>query len=339
MPSETYIYKHASGVSIPAHVHYAEPPAPASSSPTDTDTDSKAKPTPRPIAIIFHAGGFTMGSTALIPPLEVSYLTNTLNFIVVLPEYRLCPQVSLFSGPVQDARSVYAWSRRTLPSLIASATGGSVLADGSKVVVMGHSAGGNLALLLGSNPSSADPSEPSLPPPAAILDLYGVKYLSDPFYRAPLPLFAHLPDVDDALLQKVYEGDQALTSAPMLLPDGRPNLADPRAAWLLMALKRGTSISGVVQDGAYERVDGAAALTAERTFPFPPTCFIHGTADEFVPGSLAERAKRELSAAGGTAEVIVLEGVGHAFDLRGLKEGTQAWEAVRRGMEFLGRWV
>lgn len=271
-----------------------------------------------------------MGSTQLIPAAEVSALVE-MGFVVILPEYQLCPQVSLHDGPVTDARDCYAWARTTLPGLLRQDA--LINVDPLRIVVMGHSAGANLALLLGSLPE----------PPVAILDLYGVKYLRDPHYHTPLPLFASLPEVPSETLAKVLNGPQALTSAPMMLPDGKPNLADPRAAWLLMALKRGTSISGVIEDGNYDRVDGAATFAGlagkAQAKRFPPTCFIHGTADDFVPLRVAEQAHRELQAAGVPTKLVVGEGLPHAFDLRGLKKEDKAWEIVEKGLEFLKSYV
>lgn len=254
------------------------------------------------------------------------------------------------------------WCRGTLPGLLAAEDedeGEGVRADPNRVLAVGHSAGANLALLLG--------SAEGVEPPQAILDFYGVKYLSDPHYAAPMPMFAGLPDVPDSMLERVYDGPQALTSEPMFTADGRPNLQDPRAAWLLMALKRGGSITGVVQqkdgegeEGGMEGVDGAvqgfapAASRKEggnggKKASFPPVCFVHGTEDVFVPFKLAERAERqarEYAGVGAQVKLVRCEGEGHAFDLRpgsldvspeaeaeGTVEGTR-WGWVREGVEW-----
>ena len=86
-----------------------------------------------------------MGSAAMIPRNQISRLTQW-GFVVVTPEYRLCPQVSLYDGPMQDAKDVYLWCQAQLPSLLREATG--VEADDKRVVAWGHSAGGNMALSL-----------------------------------------------------------------------------------------------------------------------------------------------------------------------------------------------
>jgi acetyl esterase/lipase len=66
-------------------------------------------------------------------------------FAVVTPEYRLCPQVSLYDGPIQDAKDVFAWCQDRLPGMLLEESG--VLVDKERIVSMGHSAGGMLALV------------------------------------------------------------------------------------------------------------------------------------------------------------------------------------------------
>ena len=94
--------------------------------------------------LIFHAGGWVLGSADIIPKTQIINLI-TKGFVVVTPEYRLCPQVAAYEGPVQDAKDLLAWCQEKLPSLLKEAAG--VRADGKKVVSMGHSGGAHLALI------------------------------------------------------------------------------------------------------------------------------------------------------------------------------------------------
>lgn len=112
---------------IPAHIHFS--PSPSQNA--------------RPIALIFHAGGFVLGSSAMVPKTQISYLVDR-GFVVVVPEYCLCPQVSVLEGPIQDAKGVLAWCQETLPSIMTSKD---IQVDPKKIVAMGHSAGGMLALV------------------------------------------------------------------------------------------------------------------------------------------------------------------------------------------------
>lgn len=78
----------------------------------------------------------------MIPKTQIAYLVEH-GFVVVTPEYRLCPQVSLEDGPIQDAKDVLKWCQEDLATLMKEKD---VHVDGKKVVAMGHSAGGLLAL-------------------------------------------------------------------------------------------------------------------------------------------------------------------------------------------------
>jgi acetyl esterase/lipase len=80
----------------------------------------------------------------MIPQTQIAFLVNK-GFVVVTPEYRLCPQVNLYEGPVQDAKDVYHWCREDLGTML-NKEGLKCNVDEEKIVVMGHSAGGMLAL-------------------------------------------------------------------------------------------------------------------------------------------------------------------------------------------------
>ena len=94
---------------------------------------------------MFHAGGFVMGSADMIAKNQIISLVR-MGFVVAIPEYRLCPQVSLYDGPIRDAQDVYIWCQEKLPSLLQEAMG--IEADGKRIAAWGHSAGANLALYL-----------------------------------------------------------------------------------------------------------------------------------------------------------------------------------------------
>jgi len=95
-------------------------------------------------ALYFHGGNFTVGSKELLSQNYVQRLLG-LGFVVVSANYRLCPTISVFDGPVTDALDAYSWTGSVLPALLHEDVG--VRVDGSKIVVLGHSAGGLLALL------------------------------------------------------------------------------------------------------------------------------------------------------------------------------------------------
>lgn len=77
----------------------------------------------------------------------INHLIEELGAVVVVPDYRLCPAVSAWEGPVTDAKACLAWVHDELPNVLAR-TGGQVVIDVNRIATIGFSAGGTLALLL-----------------------------------------------------------------------------------------------------------------------------------------------------------------------------------------------
>lgn len=76
-----------------------------------------------------------------MPKSQVSSLTK-LGFVVVVPNYRLCPQVSVWEGPISDSKDAIFWAAKELPDLLPP----DFRIDRGTAVTLGHSAGGGLAL-------------------------------------------------------------------------------------------------------------------------------------------------------------------------------------------------
>ncbi|OBT65058.1 hypothetical protein VE03_05242 [Pseudogymnoascus sp. 23342-1-I1] len=284
---------------------------------------------PYSIALAFHGGGFVVGSRDMLPQEQIQYLTDS-GFVVVSADDRLCPQVSLYEGPIQDAKDAYTWCKEYLPGLLKEEA--QIEVNSSRVVVLGHSAGACLALHTGTLTD----------PPRAILDFYGVKYTTDPFWFEPLPALAMIPDLDKAFLDKIHEEPVITTTALSLeraaaagaqpktkgLP--RPDLSIPRNAWLFVNLKNGTHFSSIVQDGNYERVDPVRLFSAK----FPPTFFIHGNADGMVLPKFSEMAHAELQRLGVETGILLPEGKSHGFDV-GVGPEDEEFASIRAGLDFL----
>lgn len=306
--STSFTYKtDASAGAIPAVVHYK----PADPSIT----------TPRPAVLILHAGGYVCGGTFMIPRAQIDALLD-LGFVVITPEYRLCPQVSVREGPITDVRECLAWTRSSLPSLLQADAG--VTIDPARVAVMGHSAGGNLALHLGGEAQ----------PPSAILSFYPPIYLEREFFHKPLLAFARMPDTEVAFQDKVFEGPVPFVSTPMITREGKPDLASSRSAWMIANLKAGTQMAKVVRDGDYAAMDGVRQIKKG----FPATAILQGTADVFAPAAFAEEAARELKELGIDTEYIAVEGKAHMYDMQ-VARGQAGWEEIQKGLNFLAKHV
>lgn len=88
-----------------------------------------------------------VGSSTIIPKAQVEYLTGK-NFVVVIPNYRLAPQVT-GKDAFEDCEAAYEWAVNSLPALLDAEHG--IQVDSDRVVAMGHSAGGTLAMHLASS--------------------------------------------------------------------------------------------------------------------------------------------------------------------------------------------
>jgi acetyl esterase/lipase len=112
---------------------------------------------------MLHGGGYMSLSRRAIRPHQTQHLLNN-NLLPVSLDYRLCPEIDVLSGPITDIRDALVWARTTLPSL-AKEKGVSV--DVEKVVVVGWSTGGHLAMT-----TAWTCLEKCVKPPSAILSFY-----------------------------------------------------------------------------------------------------------------------------------------------------------------------
>ena len=122
---------------------------------------------PAPVTVYYHGGGFVAGSVELFDALARS-LTNATRSIVVSVEYRLAP-AHPYPAAVDDAEAALRWVAEHAAQLEG---------DGSKLLVAGDSAGGNLAAAV-----ALRARDGGGPPLAAQLLFYPATDLSD----APYP--------------------------------------------------------------------------------------------------------------------------------------------------------
>ncbi|KAK7739360.1 hypothetical protein SLS63_001703 [Diaporthe eres] len=301
MERKEYIFKEVDGVSIDADVYFRR----------DQSTKS-------PIALHFHGGNFTVGSKAMLPPYHRDRLLD-LGFIVVSANYRLCPTITLYEGPVKDSLDAYEWVRLSLPGLLEKE---GVSADGSRIVVLGHSCGGTLALLTASLPNR----------PKAILDLFGMKYLQDPIFHTAAPT---KPAFDQQFIDQVHKDVPPPTSGPSPMGPNGPDFSNYRVAWMFNAIKAGNHLTTVVADGNFARVDPAPLFS---NASFPPTYFVHGTEDTLVDAKVSKQAYDELKSHDVESELVLVEGAGHGFDAK-LVPGDQTSAVIDKALDFLKRHV
>ena len=87
------------------------------------------------------------------------------NILPVSLDYRLCPEIDLVNGPIQDVCDAYSWAKTGLQAIVRSR---GIVVDEKKIIVIGWSTGGHLAMT-----TAWKSKEAGLKPPVAILSFYG----------------------------------------------------------------------------------------------------------------------------------------------------------------------
>lgn len=210
---------------------------------------------PAPTVVFFYGGGWTGGARGMYE-FVASSLTRE-GYVVVVPDYRLFPDVT-FPAFAEDAARAVAWVQANI-----GAHGG----DPDRIALMGHSAGAHLATLVALDGSlmTASGGDPAR--------LRGVVGLAGAYDFLPLDEGSELqrifPEPVREASQPVHHvGEGGRVPPPMLLVHG---LADetviPRNTRRLVA--RLEAAGGDVETSYYEGVGHrrlAAALAPALTF-------------------------------------------------------------------------
>ena len=266
-----------------------------------------------------------VGSSEMIPKPQINYLVSK-NFVVVIPNYRLSPQVTA-KDAFADSEEAYEWATTALPAPLKSDHGIDV--DTGKVVGYGHSSGGTLALNLASRKSVN-----------AVAAFYPSLFSADTSTTAhrptSVPPFGIMPDFEPTAedwAEISPEGKQ-VSEAGLAAPGTIPR---PRNKWQMHILKHGKWMDIVAPDGDYAAIDPMTRLSDR----WAPTMIVQGELDN-VPGSsleLAERAEKDMKAAGvKEVRLEVVPGETHMFDLPptvGSSDLGPKWQAVIKGLDWL----
>lgn len=301
---------------------------------------------------MIHGGGHIMLSRKDVRPKQTRLLLDR-GFLPVSIDYRLCPEVTLTEGPMTDVCTALKWARKILPTITLSRP--DIRPDGSRVVVVGWSTGGTLALTLGWTASQR-----GIEPPNATLAFYCPSDYESDFWKSPnFP--ENTTSADAAVDYDLLEGvrDQPFTAHKVPRDQGAVagwmTLKDPRSRIALHMNWRGQSLPTLL-DGlpCGSTVDPAEARRyLSRPQPSPerirevspfaqvalgtyqtPTFFVHGTLDDLVPCDHTEKISAALAARGIATGLSIIEGAHHYFDLYPETEKRYR-DAVARGYDFL----
>ncbi|RMD44083.1 hypothetical protein DV735_g971, partial [Chaetothyriales sp. CBS 134920] len=313
--SQTMVFKSVDGLDLCADLYFP-----------DELTDSERS---LPVALMIHGGGHVMLSRKDIRPEQTRLLLKS-GFLPVSIDYRLCPETTLAEGPMTDVADALAWIRNALPKL--ALTRGGIRVDGERVVSVGWSTGGHLAMSLAWTSISKETR-----PPEAILAFYCPSDYEDAFWIRPnFPAGSKLSTVESWRHELDEDTWAAVAGRPTTsysVPLTKRALggwlapSDPRSRLALYMNFCGRTLH-VLLNGLDKQtrtepptpsraaVAAVSPLAQIRLGQYTtPTFIIHPRQDDLIPWQQAQRTWEALQDRGVDAELRIIDDVPHLFDL------------------------
>lgn len=269
MNNKTYIYKTVDGCDIRADVH-------------------KTPGTGiQPVILWLHGGALIDGTREAIKPKQLELYLKS-GFTVVSADYRLAPEVKIDSI-ISDIKDVYDWIRKQGPELFN--------ADPDRIAVIGHSAGGYLALIMGYCVT---------PKPRALVSFYGYGDIIGDWYSTPSAYHSQRPKVVKEDANKI------LSESP--ISETKPGQG--RTDYYIYLRQNGlwpNEVAGFdpkLQPDKFKPYCPIQNITVD----YPPTFLLHGDNDPGVPGEQSVLMDKKLAKAGVSHRLYLARGGRHGFD-------------------------
>lgn len=242
----------------------------------------------RPVIVWLHGGALILGSRSAVPN-QLKDLAREERFVLVSLGYRLAPEANL-QEIISDLRDGIEWIRTSGPKRFN--------ADPKKMVVAGASAGGYLALMSGFGAEHC---------PTAIVSYWGFGDVDGDWTTKPSEAYrkGKLISKEDAW---AGVGGKVLTSTNQQNGPGR-------SKYFLYLKQTGrwvNEVSGLDPKNDREKLTPYCPIR-NVTAEFPPTLFLHGTADRDVPVGQSIAMARELKQHRVPTESITIEKGGHGL--------------------------
>jgi len=243
---------------------------------------------PTPAIVHIHGGALINGSRQGFRLQHVERYVAA-GYTVIAIDYRLAPESKL-PDIIEDLQDAFRWVHDAGPDLFAI--------DPQRVAVVGHSAGGYLALMAGCVVQ---------PAPTTIVAFYGYGDIVGDWYRKPSPFYCNrFPLISEA------ESGRAI-SGPMCT---EPYSGRGKEHFYLYCRQNGTwpqEVSGHDPESEPEFFVPYCPLQ-NVTAGYPPTLLLHGDHDTDVPYQQSLLMAEALMQHNVPHELITLEDQGHGFD-------------------------
>jgi acetyl esterase/lipase len=242
-----------------------------------------------PAILWLHGGALIFGSRERIHPAQRD-LYLAAGYAVVAADYRLAPETRL-SEIVGDVRDTIGWIR---------GDGGTRFRlDPNRLAVIGHSAGGYLALMAGCVVR---------PSPQALVAFYGYGDIVGGWYARPDPFYCQQPLVPQD------EAYAAVGGHPISGVSGEDDAR--RFRFYLYCRQHGLWPREVAGDDPNTEPHAFEPYCPVRNVAlgYPPTLLLHGDRDTDVPYEQSSRMAAELARAGIDHDLVTIPGGEHGFD-------------------------
>jgi len=263
----------------------------------------------RPAIFWIHGGALIMGNRRGLNAVQAEKYLNA-GYTIISVDYRLAPQVKV-KQIIEDLEDAYRWVRNEGPELFKI--------DPDRIAVVGHSAGGYLALMAGFVLK---------PAPRAVVSFYGYGDVAGAWYSRPDPFYNREPSVSkEEAYQSVGSG---------VISDDQSGI---RGKFYLYCRQQGLwpqEVVGHDPDREPKLFDPFCPLR-NVTKDYPPTLLLHGDKDTDVPFEQSVIMAKELERNGVQHELISMSGRGHGFDAN--MEDPEIAATFEHVLKFLDQWM